>query len=197
MKYRRLESEVSHLLLEIMILLVRCSDLEGASIKTCANFTKKIHGILRTRHGDSPIFVISVLYMHFLQLEYQQGLYLWPHPVAELFEFSPISRTMNEKPQSDTQMILLASTHVQLRLQQMTQIQQTIPQMHEKIKPYGTMVISYCGKQFGGETMKSCFHSNKNMLLVHVNVFKQHMVHPRKPCAYKTVADAPLAAREI
>ena len=27
-------------------------------------------------------------------------------------------------------------------------------------------------KKIGGETMNSCFHSNKNMLLVHVNVFK-------------------------
>ena len=37
-----LESVVSRLLLETMILLVRCSDLEGVSIKTRAIFTKKI-----------------------------------------------------------------------------------------------------------------------------------------------------------
>ena len=45
--------------------------------------------------------------------------------------------------------------------------------------------------------MNSCFPSNKNMMLGNVNVFKEHTVHSRKPCAYQTVADAPLVARAI
>ena len=36
-----LESEVPRLLLETMILLVRCSGLEGASIKICAKLYQK------------------------------------------------------------------------------------------------------------------------------------------------------------
>ena len=44
-------------------------------------------------------------------------------------------------------------------------------------------------KTIGGETMNSCFDSNKNMMLGNVNVFKEHTVHSRKPCAYRTMAD--------
>ena len=39
-------------------------------------------------------------------------------------------------------------------------------------------------KKIGGKMMKSCFHSNKNMMLGNVNVFKEHTVHSRKPCVH-------------
>ena len=39
-------------------------------------------------------------------------------------------------------------------------------------------------KKIGGETVNSCFHSNKNMMLGNVNVFKEHTVHSRKSCVH-------------
>ena len=54
-----------------------------------------------------------------------------------------------------------------------------------KILVYGTLHYTHDflpWKKIGGETMNSCFHSNKNMMLGNVNVFKEHTVHSRKPC---------------
>ena len=55
--------------------------------------------------------LFSRLYMHFLKLKYQQGLRLWPHPAAELFEvFSCFSR--NEWKIAKRHTNYLANTHV-------------------------------------------------------------------------------------
>ena len=107
-----LEPEVSHLLLETMILLVRCSGMEGASTKTCA----KLYQIFSMRSWEHATVtqwfsLFSGLYMHFLKLKYQQGLRLWPHPAAELFEvFSRFSH--NEWKLAKRHTNDLANTHM-------------------------------------------------------------------------------------
>ena len=76
----------------------------------CQTLPKKFHAIVRACHNDTMIFVIFRTLYAFPVLEYQQGLRLWPHPAAELFEvFFPVSRTMNENSQSDTRMICTPS----------------------------------------------------------------------------------------
>ena len=107
-----LESEVPHLLLETMILLVRCSGMEGASTKTCAKLYQKI-SMRSWEHATVTQWfsLFSGLYMHFLKLKYQQGLRLWPHPAAELFEvFSRFSD--NEWKLAKRHTNDLANTHV-------------------------------------------------------------------------------------
>ena len=110
--HRRLESEVPRLLLETTILLVRCSDLEGVSIKTCA----KLYQIFSMRSWEHTkvtqwFSLFSGLYMHFLKLKYQQGLCLWPHHAAELFEVFP-RFSDNEWKLAKQHTNDLANTHV-------------------------------------------------------------------------------------
>ena len=116
---------IAYLLLETMILLVRCSGMEGASTKTCANLYQ-IFSMRSWEHATVTQWfsLFSGLSMHFLKLKYQQGLQLWPHPAAELFEVFPHFSDNEWK---------LAKRHT---------------------------------------TTYSCFWSNKNMMLVNVNVFK-------------------------
>ena len=59
--------------------------------------------------------LFSRLYMHFLKLKYEQGLRLWPHPTAKLFDvFSRFSHNGWKLPKRHTND--LANTHVYLWL---------------------------------------------------------------------------------
>ena len=76
----------------------------------CQTLPNFFHAVVRARDSDTMISIFSGLYKHFLKLKYQQGLRLWPHPVAKLFEVFSHFCTMNENSQNDTRMILLTRT---------------------------------------------------------------------------------------
>ena len=80
---------MTRLLLETMILHVRCSGLEGAVIKTCA---KIYHFFPRGRESTPRAhidFDDARTPSEFPVIKKQLGLRQWPHLTAEMFETSP------------------------------------------------------------------------------------------------------------
>ena len=77
----------------------------------CQTLPKNFHAIVRARDSDTMIFVIFRTLYAFPEIKIPTR----PTPLAApcgrtVWSFFPVSRTMNENSQSDTQMILLTRT---------------------------------------------------------------------------------------
>ena len=88
------------------------SGMEGASTKTCAKHCQIFSmRYVRARHSGTTIFVIFRTLYAFPEIKIPTR----PTPLVApcgrtILKFFPVSHTMNEKSQSDTQMILLTRT---------------------------------------------------------------------------------------